>query len=101
MKKHFTGHPARTAADIWACILAGYGENYSISGVAKLMRRLGFEYKKPIALCTQADPEKQPAFIDWYEALMNALPPDEKVLFSDAVHPEDQCRDDPANAGKD
>ncbi|WP_136661735.1 winged helix-turn-helix domain-containing protein [Nitratireductor sp. XY-223] len=34
------------------------------------MRRLGFEYKKPLALCAQADPEQQQAFVDWYDALM-------------------------------
>ena len=32
------------------------------------MKRLGFVYKKPVALKTQADEEAQQAFIDMYEA---------------------------------
>ena len=31
-------------------------------------------------------------YIDWYEALMISLLPDEIVLFSDTVHPEYQRR---------
>jgi len=92
VKEHFTAHPARTVDEIRAYILAAFGQSSCRSGAAKLMRRLGVEYKKPLALCAQADPEQQQAFIDWDEALINALPPDETVLFSDAVHPEYQSR---------
>ena len=56
------------------------------------MRRLGFAYNKPIALCAQAGPERQRTVIDWYEALMCSLPADGTVLFSDAVHSECQSR---------
>lgn len=90
--QHFTEHPPRTVHEVCAHILAEYDQSYSVSGAAKLMRRLGFEYKKPIALSTQATPEQQQAFIDWYERLMTSLPADETVLFSDAVHPEYQSR---------
>ena len=51
------------------------------------MRRLGFAYKKPQLLPTQADEAKQAAFIARYEALMNGLAADEMVVFSDTVHP--------------
>jgi len=33
------------------------------------------------------DPQKQIAFIAGYESLLNQLPADEMVMFSDAVHP--------------
>ncbi len=92
VKEHFSEHPARCVDEIRAYILAEFGQSYCRSGASKLMRRLGFEYKKPLALSAQADPDQQQAFIDWYEALMTALSPDEAVVFSDAVHPEYQSR---------
>ena len=92
LKKHFTEHPPLKTDSICAYILAEYGQSYSASGAAKLIKRLGFVYKKPIALATQADEEAQQAFKDWYNALLNSLLPGEKVLFSDAVHPEYQSR---------
>ncbi len=87
---HFTDHPARSADEVCAYILAEHGQSYSASGAARLMRRLGFEYKKPRSLPAQADEAKQAAFIAQYEALMTGLGSDEMVTFSDAVHPEHQ-----------
>ena len=51
-------------------------------------KRLGFIYKRPIALSTQADEEAKRIFNDWYEALRRPLDDDEKIRFLDAVHPE-------------
>ena len=64
---HFTAHSARNVDEICAYILAAYGQNYSSAGAAKLMRRLGFVYKKPQSLPAQADEAKQAAFIARYE----------------------------------
>ena len=90
LKRHFTEHPPLKAGQICACILAEYSQNFSASGDAKLMKRLGFVYKKPVTLSTQADEEAQQAFIELYEGLMNSLLPNEKVLFLNTVHPEYQ-----------
>ena len=92
VKDHFSEHPARDVDEVCAYILSHYGQNYSPSGAAKLMRRLGFEYKKPKLLPSQADEAKQAAFIASYEALMRRLCADEMIVFSDAVHPEHQSR---------
>ena len=89
---HFTEHPAQSADEICAYILAEYSNSYSIPGAAKLMGRLGFVYKRPQSLPAQADEAKQAAFITKYEALMMGLGADEMVVFSDAVHPEHQSR---------
>ena len=56
------------------------------------MRRLGFEYKKPLSLPAQADEAGQAAFIAMYEALLSGSGADEMVVFSDAVHPEHRSR---------
>ena len=92
LKKHFADHSPHNAAEIRAYILAKYGQNYSTSGVTKLMKQLGFAYKKPIELATQADEAKQRDFIEMYERKKNSLLPSEIIMFLDAVHPEYQSR---------
>ena len=47
VKDHSSSHPARDVDEVCARILAEYCQSYSSSGAAKLMRRLGFEYKMP------------------------------------------------------
>ena len=92
LKKHFTDHPPLNAAEIRAYISAKYGQNHSTSGVTKLMKRLGFVHKKPIALATQADEAEQRKYIERYEKLLRSLLPSEIVMHLDAVHPEYQSR---------
>lgn len=82
----------RSAGEIRAYITAEFGLRYSHSGCLKLLRRLGFEYRKPKALPRVADEDKQAEFIALYQELMNKLPVDEAVYFADAVHPEHQTK---------
>lgn len=92
LKAYFSDNPASSADEVCAYILTEYGQSYCTSGAAKLMQRLGFVYKKPQSLPSQADEAKQEAFIAQYEALMTGLGVDEMVVFSDAVHPTHQSR---------
>jgi hypothetical protein len=57
-----------------------------------MLRRLGFEYRKPKALPRVADEDKQAEFIAFYQDLMTKLAADEAVYFTDAVHPEQQTK---------
>ena len=82
----------RSAGEIRAHISAEFGIRYAHSGCLKLLRRLGFEYRKPKALPHVADEAKQDEFIAFYENLMNTLHTDETVYFADAVHPEYQTK---------
>jgi len=82
------GRFCRSAAEIRAYITTKFSLRYSHSGCLKLLRRLGFEYRKPKALPRVADEAKQAEFITFYESLMNNLPADEAVYFADAVDPE-------------
>lgn len=70
---HFTEPSARNADEVCAYILTEHDQSYSASGAAKLMRRLGFIYKKPQSLPAQTDEIKQAAFIAQYEALGSGL----------------------------
>ena len=57
-----------------------------------LLHRLGMEHRKPQAVSSKLEPDKQAAFIQQYEALLNQLGEDEAVLFGDAVHPTHAVR---------
>ena len=43
LKEHFTEHPPLKTRMVCDYILAKYGQNYTVSGAVKLMKRLGFE----------------------------------------------------------
>ena len=77
----------RSTSQIRAYMGTKFNIHYSHSGCIKLLVRLGFEYHKPKALAPVANVEKQAEFIAFYENLLNNLPADEAVYFSDAVHP--------------
>lgn len=82
----------RSTREVRAYILRIFRVQYAHSGCLKLLRRLGFEYRKPRVALRPADPALQAAFIANYERLMTGLPDDEAVYFADAVHPEYQAR---------
>lgn len=78
----------RSTRQIGAYIEKEFGVAYeSRSGLIALLHRLGLEYSKPETIGRKLDVEKQKAFIEAYENLLNALGLDEAVMFVDAVHP--------------
>lgn len=83
----------RTTREVGAFIQKEFGVSYeSRSGLIALLHRLGMDYRRPEAIASKLDPDKQTAFIAAYEALLNNLAPDEAVLFADAVHPTHEAR---------
>lgn len=83
----------RSTRQIGAHIEKEFGVAYeSRSGLIALLHRLGLEYTKPETIGSKLDVEKQKAFIAAYENLLNALGPDEAVMFVDAVHPTHAAR---------
>ena len=78
----------RTTREIGAWIEEACGVAYQgRSGLIALMRRLGMVYRKPKTVSRKLNVEKQKAFIEAYNTLLNGLSDDEAVLFGDAVHP--------------
>src|SRR5487761_31501 len=83
----------RTTREIGAWIEREFEIAYQgRSGLIKLLHRLGMEHRRPEAVSRKLDPARQQAFIDGYNALLNALADDEAVLFADAVHPTHGAR---------
>ena len=78
----------RTTREVGAWIGTECGITYeSRSGLIALLHRLGMEHRKPKAVSSKLDPDKQPALIEAYENLLNQLGDGEAVLFGDAAHP--------------
>ena len=83
----------RSTNVIGAYVAKEFGVVYeSRSGLIAMLHRLGLEYVKPETIGRKLDPEKQKAFIEAYESLLNSAGPDEAVLFVDAVHPTHAAR---------
>jgi transposase len=78
----------RSTREVGGFVAQRFGVNFdSRSGLIALLHRLGFVHRKPMALSSRMDPDKQRDFITAYENLLNHLPDDEMVMFADAVHP--------------
>lgn len=73
--------------DICAYVESNYNVSFTITGMTKLLHRIGFSYKKPKGTPHKADLEKQADFIKYYENLIDKTPTDEPILFGDGVHP--------------
>ena len=93
LKAWITETLPRTTRDVGAWIETECGIAYqSRSGLIALLHRLEMEHRKPQAVSRKLDPDKQAAFIEAYEDLLNHLADDEAVLFGDAVHPTHAVR---------
>jgi transposase len=83
----------QTTRVVGAWIETEYAITYeSRSGLIALLHRLGMEHRKPKAVSSKLDPDKQAAFIKNYDNLLNHMDDDEAVLFADAVHPTHAVR---------
>src|SRR3978361_831387 len=78
----------RTTGAVGAWVETEFGITYeSRSGLVALLHRLGMEHRKPQAVSSKLDPDKQAAFIKQYDNLLNQMGDSEAVLFADAGHP--------------
>jgi len=87
LSKHLEAHCYQRAEEIIAYIQDVYQVTYSKDGVTKLIKNLGFVYKKFSDVPCQADAEKQAEFIKKYNDIKQAKKEDEVIVFSDATHP--------------
>jgi transposase len=93
LKDFVTTTLPRSTREIGAFIERKFGLTYeSRSGLIALLHRLGLEYHKPTVIARKLDEEKQQAFIEGYDKLLNSLGNDEAVMFADAVHPTHAAR---------
>jgi transposase len=92
VSKYVEGNMFCSSAIIQDHIFTTYQVFYSISGLVKLLHRLGFCYKKPILVPDKLNPELQDQWLQEYFELEKELENQPEVtrdviLFGDACHP--------------
>lgn len=92
LSRHLEDNNYIVVKDICAYVEREYGKRYTVSGMVRLLYRLGFTYKKPKLVPGKLDPEKQEEFKLGYKLLKNNLRQDEAIYFMDSVHPQYQAR---------
>ena len=75
-----------TAYQVIAWVEKEWQVSYGVRGMHHLLKRLGFSYKKNRLVPSQADPEAQRHFVQWFEKTRAALGPEDRLYFSDGVH---------------
>jgi transposase len=75
-----------TAAQVIAWVETQWNIVYDLSAMHKLLKRLGFRYKKNRLVPSQADPELQRQFVPWLAGLHQHMKPQDRLYFGDAVH---------------
>lgn len=88
LESHLDSHLCETTEEIVKYVEESFGITYTNAGMAALLNRLGFVFKKPTIVPGKADPELQEAFIDYYNRLRNSMSGDDKLYFLDGVHPQ-------------
>jgi len=86
LKIELKTHIYVTAAQVIAWVEAQWQVQYDVSGMNKLLKRLGFSYKKNRLVPSKADPELQRLFVRWFAGLCQRLGPEDRIYFGDAVH---------------
>ena len=84
---HLIGQTYVTVKEICAYVEQTYGVNYSVSGMTDWLHNHRFSYKYPKQTPAKADPEKQEAFVKYYEELVTSTAEEEPIFFADSVHP--------------
>jgi transposase len=69
-------------------LIAQMNKPYSVSGMTKLLKRVGFSYKAFVNLPAKLDVEKQAEFVAKYQKIEENLTPKCALFFMDAVHPQ-------------
>lgn len=78
----------RTSKEVVDFIKREYEVDYSISGVHRLLKRLGFVYKKPQRVPGKYDAQAQAKFIEKYRKISRNLGPSDHLCFMDTTHPQ-------------
>ena len=85
---HLQKHLHLTAESVARWVEERWGVCYAPSGMAAVLRRLGYVYKKPKLIPGKADATAQEAFLEEYENLKQNSDEDDVVMFMDATHPQ-------------
>ncbi len=80
-------HTVTDSHEVVKLIKERFDTEYTITGVTKLLHRLGFVYKQVVLIPGKLDEIKQEAWLKEYKNLEENKKEDEVILFGDGVHP--------------
>jgi transposase len=92
LKEHLQEITYLYVKDICEYVNNTFGKKFSISGMTKWMHFHGFCYKKPHAVPSKSDKNKQKKFIRYYSRLKKKAGNFEPIYFGDSVHPQHQTQ---------
>ena len=86
LKVELKTHIYTTAQQVIVWVKEQFGISYKLRGMHKLLKRLGFTYKKNRLVLGKANPEAQRQFVRWFEKVRAGLGPEDRLYFGDAMH---------------
>lgn len=92
LKKHLNKNILSSTQAVVVYVEETFGVIYSRGGMAKLLKRLGFRYKRPHRVPRTVDVDEQEKFVERYRKMKSVLKKDEVILFMDGVHPDHQTQ---------
>lgn len=92
LKSHLDENTYLYVKDICSYVNSKFSVEYSISGMTKLLKSLGYRYKKPQPVPGKVNSQAQEEFKKYYEDLKNKASNDEPIYFADSVHPQHQTK---------
>ena len=90
--KKLREHIYTDAKGVAAWIKSAFGVEYTPQGVADLLNRIGFTYKKTSEVPCEADASRQAAFAGKLSEILSGMPEDAVVYYADGVHPTHNSR---------
>lgn len=94
LRSELQAHLYINTKEVVSYILDKFNKSYSVSGVTKLLGRLGFVYKKTKSVGAKSNPAAQEAFVKEFESLLREKDEKSVVYFNDGVHPQHNTRAD-------
>ena len=87
LKLHLRVKTYSISQEVAMYVMNRFGVKYTVTGITKLMHRLGFVYKKPKMVPGKADRVKQAEVLTIYQELKANKNPEDHIYFGDGCHP--------------
>lgn len=87
LKLHLRTRTYLSTKEIVVYVADRFGIAFTVSGMTKLLHRIGFSYKKPKVVPGKADAIKQEEFLKQYRKLQSQKESDDHIYFVDGCHP--------------
>ncbi len=87
LKAFMDKHICLSSAEPISFIKGSFDIDYTPRGMGKLLKRIGYTYKKPKLVPGKANAEKQLEFLEDYRFITESMGANDVIYFSDAAHP--------------